>query len=90
MKIALFLIFAAIGLSENFAQETERLIDEFPKPNCEETSLRLDNFIIHLSNDPTKYGLVIVHGRKDDLRLSLVYEAIFKGYLTKRGFNLTA
>ena len=66
-------IVVVFGLT-GFASSPIRKFDEFGDINCEDEMARLDNFAIHLQNDPSTKGLMIFYGGQR-----------FRGRLPKRG-----
>jgi hypothetical protein len=57
-----------------FASSPIRKFDEFEDIACEDEMARLDNFAVHLLNDPSARGLMIFYGGQR-----------FRGRLPKRG-----
>ena len=71
---ALVLIIISPAILGSGVPTTTRLIDEFGDINCEDEMARLDNFALHLQNDPSAKGLIVFYsGRR------------FKGRLPKPG-----
>lgn len=66
----LVVVFGTAGL----ASSPIRKFDEFGDIQCEDEMARLDNFAIHLQNDPSAKGLMIFYGGQR-----------FRGRLPKRG-----
>jgi hypothetical protein len=68
------MIIVAVFCLTGFASSPIRKLDEFGDLNCEDEMARLDNFAIHLQNDPSAKGLMIFYGGQR-----------FRGRLPKRG-----
>ena len=68
--MVLVVVFGLAG----FASSPIRKFDEFGDIQCEDEMARLDNFAIHLQNDPAAKGLMIFYGGQR-----------FRGRLPKRG-----
>ena len=73
IKAAAMVIVVGFGLT-GFAAVSSRKFDEFGDVNCEDEMSRLDNFAIHLQNDPSAKGLMIFYGGQR-----------FRGRLPRRG-----
>lgn len=73
IKAAAMVIVVGFGLT-GFAAAPIRKFDEFGDINCEDEMARLDNFAIHLQNDPSAKGLMIFYGGQR-----------FRGRLPRRG-----
>lgn len=62
-------------------------IDEFTRRNCEETKARIDYFMNQLSNRPSERGVIVIHGKSNDLRGNLIYEEMLKGVFLVRRYD---
>lgn len=81
-------VMVLFSFSSLFSQERSGSfeLDAFTNPNCEVLSLLLDGTAIQLKSDPSAKALIVVTGRKDDLRKNLFTEGMIKTYFERYKF----
>ena len=85
MKKAVLFSLLMLAVNSLGQQEPQtRKVDEFQNPNCEDISVRLDNFGIQIANNPNSTGFVAINGQRNSFRKNLVFEGMIKTYFEKR------
>ena len=73
-KTIVVLILISLCVSGSSRTTPDRKFDEFGDINCEDEWARLDNFAVHLQNEPAAKGYIIFYGGR-----------IFRGRVPRRG-----
>ena len=62
VKTIVVLILISLCVSGSSRTTSDRKFDEFGDINCEDEWARLDNFAVHLQNEPAAHGYIIFYG----------------------------
>ena len=72
-----------------FAQQSSKaeLIDEFENFNCEEFKARMDNFYIHLNDNSSAKGYLVISGNKTQTTRKLAAELLLESAVVARAYD---
>lgn len=72
-----------------FSQQSSKaeLIDEFEHFNCEDFKARVDNFYIHLNDNSSAKGYLVISGDKTQMKRKLVAELLLESAVVARVYD---